>query len=146
MKKKIIEFLKLPPIVALICLALYVLIDPYLKAPAEKMSVETFMYYHSAAEIAEYFDDNYELNVLAEAVEDASDGEYYSMYYEEADDLVNQAYAYGYYHGAIRESEYREEWGNEGYYQELTDAINNDDFDTIYDYTCGSYSASDFLK
>lgn len=146
MKDKIIEFLKLPPVIVVIGLVLYALIGPHLKHPAEKMSVETFLYYHTAEEIAEFLSERGELDYLADALADASGGELYSLCRDEADDLVNQAYAYGYYHGAIHEAEYREEWGYEGYYQELTDAIHNGDLALVYDYTKGSYCAKDFME
>ena len=146
MKEKVIEFLKLPPVIVLICLVLYALIGPHLKHPAEKMSVETFMYYHTEEEIAEFFSERDELDYLADAVEDASRGELYILGIDEANELVDQAYAYGYYHGAIHESEYREEWGYEGYYQELTDAIHDEDLDAVYHYTKGAYHAKDFLE
>lgn len=108
--------------------------------------IETIMNNYSANEIAEYFADNHELRDLAEAVSNVSDGEYYCLHSDDADELVFDAYAYGYYHGAVRDSETRDEWWDESSYAELTDAINRRDLDTIRDYTMGSYYASDFLE
>lgn len=74
MKEKIKEFLALPPVIALITLVAYALISPFIPHPAERMSVSTFMEYHSIEEIVDFLEEcggaEEALYILAEDRED----------------------------------------------------------------------------
>lgn len=100
--------------------------------PPEDMSVEQFMENHSVEEIAEFFDEQGDLAYVASVFNDTLDKDYYFISAEDAEYMVDYAYAYGYYAGATNE-------------YDLEDAVIEQDINEIYAYTAGAVWPDDFL-
>lgn len=116
----------------------------------ENIDVDQYLEHHSIEEVLDYWYEIGEMEQVASVLHDISWGEYRLLYYDDMQEVVNKAYAYGYYNGAVREAKHIESVEEllqfeEEYYNAITDAILAGDIDTIKDYTEYSYSPEDFL-
>ena len=145
MKEKIKEFLALPPVIALITLVAYALISPLIPHPAERISVSTYMKYHSTEELVEYWQEHGDINYVIDCLAEEFNDSYCLMTQDESQHMVNGAYARGYYDGATREQDEFDHAIEKEIYDKISNAIDQGDIDTVHDYTAGSFIPSDFL-
>jgi hypothetical protein len=116
----------------------------------EDIDVGQYLEHHSIEEVLDYWCENGEMEQVASVLQDISWNEYYLLYYDDMREMVNKAYAYGYYNGAVREEQHIESVKEllqyeEEYYNAITDAILAGDINAIKDYTEGAYFPEDFL-
>lgn len=102
MKEKFKDFMTSPPVIALFVVAVYALISPLFSHPAERMSVSTFMEYHTVEELADYWNLNGEAGYVAEILTEEFEEEFFieNLYDAGAlDTLLDEAYNEGYNDG-----------------------------------------------